>query len=154
MSLVFKGKELEKLAKRTIKAKEFKIAYEDKYAKYPKDKKSFWMVKDEGIYLMPCVKKGEFFYESEGKISKPEIVYADGFDPSTNPDCFDDARYEVGGDDFATNLELTEKELLFLSIGGVLKVDFSRDHTTYTYEFKHTPKSRKYTKQGKVNWNE
>ena len=44
------NKSLVKLARDTIKASNFKIAYRDKYT----TDKCFYLVKDDGIYLMNC----------------------------------------------------------------------------------------------------
>ena len=46
------NKSLVKLARDTIKASNFKIAYRDKYT----TEKCFYLVKDDGIYLMNCYK--------------------------------------------------------------------------------------------------
>ena len=52
--LTFKpSKKLKSLARETLFAKEFKIAYRDKTTK----ERSFWLVKDEGIYVMNCYLK-------------------------------------------------------------------------------------------------
>ena len=49
--LIFKSnKSLRKLARDTLKASNFKIAYREKYT----SKKCFYLVKDDGIYLMNC----------------------------------------------------------------------------------------------------
>ena len=44
------NKSLVKLARDTMKASNFKVAYRDKYT----PKKCFYLVKDDGIYLMNC----------------------------------------------------------------------------------------------------
>ena len=56
-TLKFKSnKSLVKLARETLFAKEFKTAYVDETT----SDKSFWLVKDEGIYVMSCyIKNGK-----------------------------------------------------------------------------------------------
>ena len=97
--LIFKScANLIALAKATEKQDTFKEPYvptEDH------TDKQFWLVKDEGIYLMPA-------FKIEGRTPKELnlVVYADGYDPETNDDVWEDARYAVGGDDFAESIKL------------------------------------------------
>ena len=64
--LKFKSnKTLRSLARETLFAKEFKIAYRDKTTQ----DRQFWLVKDEGIYVMNC-------YLKDGKRKVKHVVYA------------------------------------------------------------------------------
>lgn len=99
---------LKNLAKETAKAKEFKVPYTQKTTDTP----SFYLVKDEGIYVMNSYKG-----------SKENIVcYAKGFNPKTNKDCWHDCRDAVGGDDFAESIPLTMEQLVRLQNGGNLTI--------------------------------
>ena len=90
-------KKLRDLAFRTLIATEFKTAYQQKYT----SKKSLWLVKDEGIYLMNCYKKDTEF------LKKDFVVYARGFNPNTlDRELVWDRSYEISRDDFAENIPL------------------------------------------------
>ena len=101
-------KKLRDLAKATLEAKEFKVAYEDKYT----NKKSFWLVKDEGIYVMSCY-KGE----------KSIVAFARGYNPNTldRNEVWDKAN-DVSRDDFAENIPLSETMLQDLIKGQNLHI--------------------------------
>lgn len=62
-------------------------------------KNDLWLVKDEGIYLMVPLKKGQ----SKGK---RHICYAEGYEPDL-PDCFDKCQAAVGGDDFVESFDFS-----------------------------------------------
>ena len=90
-------KKLRDLAFRTLIATEFKTAYQQKYT----SKKSLWLVKDEGIYLMNCYKKTEEF------LKKDFVVYARGFNPNTlDRELVWNRSSEISRDDFAENIPL------------------------------------------------
>lgn len=90
-------KKLRDLAFRTLIATEFKTAFEQKYT----SKKSLWLVKDEGIYLMNCYKKDTEF------LKKDFVVYARGFNPNTlDRQLVWDRSYKISRDDFAENIPL------------------------------------------------
>ena len=101
-------KKLRDLAKATLEANEFKTAYEDEYT----NKKSFWLVKDEGIYVMSCYK---------GK--KSIVAFARGYNPNTldRSEVWHKARI-VSADDFAENIPLNETMLKNLIKGQNLHV--------------------------------
>ena len=90
-------KRLRDLAKETLKANKFKTAYEDKHT----NKKSFWLVKDEGIYVMSC-------YEGHKNI----VAFARGYNPNTldRNEVWDKAN-DVSRDDFAENIPLNKTML-------------------------------------------
>jgi len=114
--LKFKSnKTLRSLAKETLFAKEFKTAYQDKTTK----EKSFWLVKDDGIYVMNC-------YLKDGKRKVEHVVYASGYNPKYDKhnDLWE-RTYQVSGDDFAENIPLDNSALNRLRDGGNLTINLS-----------------------------
>ena len=106
------NKALMKLARDTIAADKFKIAYEDKST----TNKSFYLVKDEGIYLMNCYKNTN---------NEPNnVIYARGFNPKLNEDVWEDS-HAVSGDDFAENIYLTDEQLERVAEGGAVNISLS-----------------------------
>ena len=118
--LTFKNNEsLVKLARETIKADKFKLAYEDTYTK----DKCFYLVKDEGIYLMDA-------YDTN-KTSKDNgtVVYADSFDPSNDPhEDLWERTYQVSRDDFAENIYINDEQLQRLAKGGDIQITLCEEH--------------------------
>ena len=115
-TLKFKSnKSLVKLARETLFAKEFKTAYVDETT----SDKSFWLVKDEGIYVMSC-------YLKNGKRKVEHVVYASGFNPKYDKhgDLWDRAS-QISGDDFAENIPLDISQLNRLRDGGNLTIKLS-----------------------------
>ena len=114
--LTFKSnKTLRSLARETLFAKEFKIAYRDKTTQ----DRQFWLVKDQGIYVMNC-------YLKDGKRKVKHIVYASGYNPKydKNDDLWD-RTHEVSGDDFVENIPLDISALNRLRDGGNLTINLS-----------------------------
>ena len=113
------NKSLVKLAQDTIAASKFKIAYEDKST----TEKCFYLVKDDGIYLMNC-------YETDNADSKlgrdkpNSVVYASGFNPKYNEDVWGDA-HAISGDDFADNIYLNDDQLKRVANGGSVNISLS-----------------------------
>jgi len=117
--LTFKpSKKLKSLARETLFAKEFKIAYRDKTTK----ERSFWLVKDEGIYVMNC-------YLKDGKRKVEHVVYAQRYNPKYDlkGDLWD-RTHEVSGDDFAENIPLGISQLNRLRDGGSLTINLSDNY--------------------------
>ena len=114
--LKFKSnKTLRSLARETLFAKEFKIAYRDKTTQ----DRQFWLVKDEGIYVMNC-------YLKDGKRKVEHVVYASGYNPKYDKhDDLWDRTYEVSGDDFVENIPLDISALNRLRDGGNLTINLS-----------------------------
>ena len=112
------NKSLVKLAKETIKASNFQVAYRDKYT----TDKSFYLVKDDGIYLMNA------YQTPKDKTPKTNstVVYASGFNPKYNKDVWEDS-YLVSRDDFAFNLHLKDDQLERIANGGSIEVGLSED---------------------------
>ena len=112
--LTFKSnKTLSSLARETLFAKEFKIAYRDKTTQ----DRQFWLVKDEGIYVMNC-------YLKDGKRKVKHVVYASGYNPKydKNDDLWD-RTHAVSGDDFVENIPLDISALIRLRDGGNLTIN-------------------------------
>ena len=118
-TLKFKSnKSLVKLARETLFAKEFKTAYVDETT----SDKSFWLVKDEGIYVMNC-------YLKNGERKVEHVVYASGFNPKYDKDGdLWDRTHEVSGDDFAENIPLEISQLNRLREGGNLTIKLTSEY--------------------------
>ena len=116
--LTFKpSKKLKALARETLFAKEFKTAYVDETT----GERSFWLVKDEGIYIMNC-------YLKNGKRKVEHVVYASGYNPKYDKhDDLWDRTYEVSRDDFAENIPLGISQLNRLRDGGSLTINLSEN---------------------------
>ena len=112
------NKELKSLARETLFAKEFKIAYVDETT----DERSFWLVKDEGIYVMNC-------YLKNGERKVEHVVYASGFNPKYDKagDLWD-RTYAVSRDDFAQNIPLGISQLNRLREGGNLTIKLTDEY--------------------------
>ena len=109
------NKSLVKLARDTIKASNFKIAYRDKYT----TKKCFYLVKDKGIYLMNC-----YTHNPNKKLGRDEpntVVYASGYNPKYNDNVWEDS-YQVSRDDFADNMYFTDAQLFRIANGGDINI--------------------------------
>tara|TARA_R100001244_G_scaffold19816_1_gene20625 strand:+ start:188 stop:565 length:378 start_codon:yes stop_codon:yes gene_type:complete len=112
------NKTLKSLARETLFSLEFKTAYQDKTTK----ERSFWLVKDDGIYVMNC-------YVKDGEREKVKhVVHASGFNPKTNENVWEDSRDAVGGDDFAQNIPLDNSQLNRLRDGGNLTVKVTSEY--------------------------
>jgi len=112
------NKSLVKLAKETIKASNFKVAYRDKYT----TDKSFYLVKDDGIYLMNA------YQTPKDKTPKTNntVVYASGFNPKYNKDVWEDS-YLVSRVDFAENIYFTNDQLKRVANGGSIDISLTED---------------------------
>ena len=108
------NKTLRSLAKETLNADKFKIAY----SKETTSQKGFWLVKDEGIYLMNSYLKKPS--------STNKVVYASGYNPKYDKhnDLWD-RTYEVSGDDFAENVPFEEEALMRIASGGDITINLS-----------------------------
>ena len=108
------NKSLVKLARDTIKASNFKIAYRNKYTA----EKCFYLVKDDGIYLM------EAYDTDKSPKENGTVVYASGFNPKYNKDIWEKT-YQVSRDDFAENIYLTNSQLDRIVNGGTITIKLS-----------------------------
>lgn len=112
------NKSLVKLARDTMKASNFKVAYRDKYT----PKKCFYLVKDDGIYLMNCYSNNP--NKELGRDEPNTVVYASGFNPKFNDDIWEKT-YQVSSDDFAENIYFTNDQLDRIANGGTITVKLS-----------------------------
>ena len=117
--LIFKSnKSLRKLARDTLKASNFKIAYREKYT----SKKCFYLVKDDGIYLMNCYSNNP--NKELGRDEPNTVIYASGFNPKYNKDIWEKT-YEVSRDDFAENIFFSDDQLERIVNGGNVNICLS-----------------------------
>ena len=107
--------ELKKLARETLRRKKFKVPYENKTT----SKKTFFFVKDTGIYLMNAW--------SEKDYKNNVVVFAKGYEPDSD-DCWERCREAVGGDDFGEAVHMEEDQLTRLANGGDMSIRVSETH--------------------------
>ena len=105
-----------KLARNTIAASKFKVAYQDKLTA----DKCFLIVKDEGIYLMNCYHRDNSSAEFGRDNS---VVYANGFNPKL--ECVWQDSHAISSDDFAENIYLTDEQLERVANGGSVNITLS-----------------------------
>ena len=121
-TLTFKSnKSLVRLARDSIEAGKFKVAYCDEYTA----RKCFFLVKDDGIYLMNCY-SGDNADSDLGRDKQNTVVYASGFNPKFNKNCWEDT-HSISGDDFAENIYLTDEQLERIANGGNVDVRLSEN---------------------------
>ena len=109
------NKSLKSLARETLKAETFKKPYTNETTK----DKGFYLVKDEGIYLMNA------FDSDNDKTPKQNgfVVYAQRFNPKYDlkGDLWD-RTYAVSRDDFAEFIPMDEEQLMRVAEGGKVKI--------------------------------
>ena len=115
------NKSLVKLARDTIKASNFKIAYRNKYTA----EKCFYLVKDDGIYLMNCYTNNP--NKELGRDKPNTVIYASGYNPKYNDNVWEDS-YQVSRDDFAENIFMTNDQLQRLADGGDIQIKLCEEH--------------------------
>ena len=112
------NKSLKSLARETLKAETFKKPYTNETTK----DKGFYLVKDEGIYLMNA------FDSNNDKTPKQNgfVVYAQRFNPKYDlkGDLWD-RTYAVSRDDFAEFIPMDEESLMRVIEGGKVKIKLS-----------------------------
>ena len=112
------NKSLKSLARETLKAETFKKPYTNETTK----DKGFYLVKDEGIYLMNA------FDSNNDKTPKQNgfVVYAQRFNPKYDlkGDLWD-RTHEVSADDFAEFVPMEESQLMRVAEGGKVKIVLS-----------------------------
>ncbi len=104
------NKTLRSLAKETLNADKFKIAYTKKTT----NQKGFFLVKDEGIYLM-----NSYVNKDGERKNVNSVVYASGYNPKHDKhnDLWE-RTYQVSADDFAETLPFEEAALMRIASGG------------------------------------
>ena len=110
---------LVELAKLT---KENKV-FNQPYIKETTEKKGFYLVKDDGIYLMNA------FNTRSG--NNNWVIYAKGYNPNTCKNVWEKA-YNVSPDDFAEFIPTNEKTIDLLIRGGDLKLKVTDTEITVT----------------------
>ena len=116
--LKFKSnKTLRSLAKETLNADKFKIAY----MKETTDQKGFFLVKDEGIYLM-----NSYVNKDGERKNVNSVVYASGYNPKYDKhnDLWE-RTYEVSRDDFGESIPFEEEALMRMASGGNVTINLS-----------------------------
>ena len=112
------NKSLKSLARETLKAETFKKPYTNETTK----DKGFYLVKDEGIYLMNA------FDSNNDKTPKQNgfVVYAQRFNPKYDlkGDLWE-RTHEVSADDFAEFIPMEESQLMRVAEGGKVKIKLS-----------------------------
>jgi len=85
------------------------------------DQKGFFLVKDEGIYLM-----NSYVNKDGERKNINSVVYASGYNPKHDKhnDLWD-RTYEVSRDDFAENLPFEEEALMRIASGGDITINLS-----------------------------
>jgi len=113
------NKSLKSLARETLKAKTFKQPYTNETIK----EKGFYLVKDEGIYLMNA------FELEDGKTPSSEglTVYASGFNPKHDKGDLWDRTHDISGDDFAEFIPFEEEALMRIASGGNVHIRLSEE---------------------------
>ena len=85
------------------------------------------LVHDEGLYLMST---GIPHLERSDKPESSKVAYAVGCHPEADPDCWDNARDLVGGDDFAEYIQLASFTEIFAGDPEVITIDWGDDSFT------------------------
>ena len=107
------NKTLKSLARETLSSHEF----HQPYTQETTDKRGFFLVKDEGIYLMDA------YADKHSDSYNKRVIYASGFNPKYDKhgDLWD-RTHAVSGDDFAENIPLDNSQLNRLRDGGNLTI--------------------------------
>ena len=117
--------DLRKIFKHTLDAE----SWSNPYGIMPEmvDQMHILFVKDSGIYLMSGNAERLMRDGAKGSV----VVYARGYNPKTNTECWDDARDAVGGDDFAEPLPVDSQLIQAVLDGGSFFVDVKGERISY-----------------------
>ena len=119
-TLKFKNNDnLRRLAQHTLKRKKFNLPYTSETT----SKKGVYLVKDDGIYLMNAFSLGEGTTPNDQGLT----IYAEGYDPSTNKNVWQDSRDAVGGDDFGEFVEMSSSMLASVANGSDITLMISAE---------------------------
>ena len=106
------------------------------YTKETTKEAGFFLVKDDGIYVMNAFDIDKF--PVEGWVKENVVSYADGFDPKTNENVWEDSHH-VSGDDFAEFIPVSKEMLIVLGRGiGEMEIKITKSQikvTVYEMEF-------------------
>jgi len=113
------NKNLKSLARETLSSKEF----HQPYTQETTDKRGFFLVKDEGIYLMDA------YADKHSDSYNKRVIYASGFNPKhdKNGDLWD-RTYAISRDDFGEFIPMDEDALYRILKGGSVKVRITDHH--------------------------
>ena len=91
------------------------------YNKKPTSQHGFWLVKDDGIYLMSSTTKKFAIGEQTNT-----VVYARGYKPTKrNENTLWDKTHAVSGDDFAEFIPLQDDQRIRILAGGDITIRLS-----------------------------
>ena len=113
------NKTLKSLARETLSSHEF----HQPYTKDTTDKRGFFLVKDEGIYLMDA------YADKHPDSYNKRVIYASGFNPKHDKygDLWD-RTYAISRDDFGEFIPMDEDALYRILKGGSVKVRITDYH--------------------------
>ena len=113
------NKTLKSLARETLSSKEF----HQPYTQETTDKRGFFLVKDEGIYLMDA------YADKHSDSYNKRVIYASGFNPKHDKygDLWD-RTYAISRDDFGEFIPMDEDALYRILKGGSVKVRITDHH--------------------------
>tara|TARA_R100000789_G_C2998699_1_gene148172 strand:- start:279 stop:668 length:390 start_codon:yes stop_codon:yes gene_type:complete len=119
-TLTFRSnKSLRKLAQETLNSDEFRLPYSEEATK----DKGFFLVKDDGIYLMNAFKAKN----KKTPLENGYVIYAVGYNPKTNDDVWEKSRWAVGGDDFGNFIPFDIPQLERIAEGGNISIKVFED---------------------------
>jgi len=132
-TLTFQNEELARLARITNihgfgKEQPFNLPYTEETT----NEAGFLLVKDDGIYLMNAFKHDNCTgKDAEGNRIEVNVVsYADGFDPKTNENVWEDS-HDISGDDFAEFIPVSKEMLITLGRNiGKMKIKLTETSIT------------------------
>ena len=113
------NKTLKSLARETLSSKEF----HQPYTQETTDKRGFFLVKDEGIYLMDA------YADKHPDSYNKRVIYASGFNPKHDKygDLWD-RTYAISRDDFGEFIPMDEDALYRILKGSSVKVRITDHH--------------------------
>ena len=113
------NKNFKSLARETLSSKEF----HQPYTQETTDKRGFFLVKDEGIYLMDA------YADKHPDSYNKRVIYASGFNPKHDKygDLWD-RTYAISRDDFGEFIPMDEDALYRILKGGSVKVRITDHH--------------------------
>ena len=136
-TLTFKNDELAKLARITnvyrlddgkSLAKPENRVFNLPYTKETTKEAGFFLVKDNGIYVMNAFDIDKF--PVKNWVKENVVSYADGFDPKANENVWEDS-HRVSGDDFAEFVPVSKEMLIALGRGiGKMKIKLTETDIT------------------------
>ena len=89
------------------------------------------LVKDHGVYLIP-------FYDGQPIPSEnDDVIYLKGFNPDKDYDWYENARNQLGGDDFGIQLDFSKKAVdVILNMKS--QIIFKITDTSVSYKIRYT----------------